>query len=126
MTVEDVRAFFDDLHGSRLDRIEGMLAEDVAFGFPGHRFGGRHEGKRRVLVFLKANRRLFTGGLRFHVHWVGIDADHAVAQWTNEGTTREGTPYANRGVTIFRETEGRIVEVQDYLDTERIAETWPR
>ena len=33
--------------------------------------------------------------------------------------------YANRGVTVFRFAEGRIVEIQDYLDTERIAETWP-
>lgn len=125
MTADDVRAFFDDLSHSRFDAIEPKLADDVVFEFPGRRFGGRHEGKRRVLVFLKANQRLFTGGLAFAVQWAGVDGDRAVAQWTNAGTTRDGAPYANRGVTVFREAGGRIVEIQDYLDTERIAETWP-
>jgi ketosteroid isomerase-like protein len=126
MTAEEIRAFFHDLSHSRFDAIAPRLADDVVFEFPGRRFGGRHEGKRRVLVFLKANQRLFTDGLAFTVHWVGIDGDRAVAQWTNAGGTREGSPYANRGVTIFRESSGRIVEIQDYLDTERIAENWPK
>ena len=76
------------------------------------------------MVFLRANQRLFTGGLRFHLSWVGVVEDRAVAQWTNEGTTREGVPYANRGVTVFRLSRDKIVEIQDYLDTETIAETW--
>lgn len=41
MTEADVRAFFDDL-------VEGRW--DVVFEFPGRRFGGRFEGKRRALV----------------------------------------------------------------------------
>ena len=125
MTADGIRAFFDDLQASRFESIEPKLADDVVFEFPGQRFGGRQEGKRRVMLFLKANQRLFTGGLAFHVHWVGIDGDRAVAQWTNKGTTREGLAYANRGVTIFRQAGEVIVEIQDYLDTERIAETWP-
>jgi len=126
MTAEAVRAFFDDLGASRFERIEGALGDDVVFVFPGRRFGGRHEGRRRVMVFLKANQRLFTGGLAFEVHWIGVAGDRAVAQWTNAGTTREGRAYANRGVTIFRESGGKIVEIQDYVDTETIAETWAR
>ncbi len=121
----DVRSFFEALHAGQLDRIEASLAEDVLLEFPGRRFGGRFEGRRRVLVFLKQNQRLFHGGLRFHVHWVGTCGDRAVAQWTNEGRTRDGRDYTNRGATIFRIADGRIVEIQDYLDTERIAEFWP-
>jgi ketosteroid isomerase-like protein len=78
-----------------------------------------------VTVFLRQNQRLFQGGLRFAVSWAGVCGDRAVAQWTNEGVTRDGKNYANRGVTVFRLDGGKIAEIQDYLDTEAIASTWP-
>jgi ketosteroid isomerase-like protein len=125
LTADEIRAFYDDLMASRFEPIEARLAEEVVFVFPGRRFGGRYVGKPLVMRFLRANQRLFTGGLQFQVHWVGVVGDRGVAQWTNEGTTREGLAYANRGVTVFRfAADGRIAEIQDYLDTERIAETW--
>lgn len=125
MTETAVRAFFGDLMDGRWDALGDRLAEDVVFEFPGRRFGGRFEGKRRVLVFLKQNQRLFEGGLRFTVHWAGIVGDRAVAQWTNAGRTRTGRDYRNRGATVFTIRDGRIVRIEDYLDTEALVETWP-
>lgn len=129
MTPDDVRSFFEDLSRGEVATLEKRLAEDVVLEFPGSRFGGTQEGKRRVVVFLKQNQRLFRGGLLFDVRWAGIAGDRAVAQWTNAGITKDGTPYANRGVTIFtvKTVEGaeRIVRIEDYLDTERLAATWP-
>jgi len=125
VTAETIRSFFDDLMHSSFEALEERLAEEIVFEFPGKRFGGRREGKRRVMTFLRANQRLFTGGLRFDLSWVGVVGDRAVAQWTNEGTTREGVAYTNRGVTVFRMSDDKIVEIRDYLDTETIAETWP-
>jgi hypothetical protein len=49
---------------------------------------------------------------------VGLSGDRAVAQWTNAVTTRTGKPYSNRGVTIFRVEDDKIVEIQDHPDTE--------
>jgi ketosteroid isomerase-like protein len=125
MTVDDVRTFFEHLSRGSTDEIAERLHEHVVLEFPGRRFGMRAEGKRRVVVFLRQNQRLFREGLRFTVHWAGVAQDRAVAQWTNEGTTRDGRPYVNRGVTVFRLEGDRIAEIQDYLDTERLAETWP-
>ncbi len=126
MTEQDIRSFFSALCSGDFETLENRLDEGVVFEFPGGRFGGRYEGRRRVLVFLKQNQRLFRDGLRFTVRWAGIDRDRGIAQWTNAGVTRDGREYANRGVTIFRfGDDGRIVEIQDYLDTERIADTWP-
>jgi ketosteroid isomerase-like protein len=122
---KEVRGFFDALHAGHFDRIEESLAEDVVFEFPGRRFGGRFEGRRKVMVFLKRNQRLFEGGLRFEIHWACVCGHRAIAQWTNQGRTRDGRDYTNRGVTIFRIESGRIAEIQDYLDTERISEFWP-
>lgn len=125
MTEEAVREFFADLAASRFDALASRLHDDVVFTFPGERFGGRFEGMRKVLVFLKMNQRLFQGGLAFDVLWVGIAGDRAVAQWTNAGKTKTGTDYANRGVTVFRFDDDKIVAIDDYLDTEVLAKTWP-
>ncbi len=126
MTTDDVRAMFDAMGRGEFEPIERLLAEDVVLEFPGQTFGGRFEGRRRVLVFLKQNQRLFRGGLTFHVRWAGVSGDRAVAEWTNEGVTRDGTPYANRGATVFRLAGDQIVEIHDYLDTEVLTRTWPK
>lgn len=125
MTAEDIRAFFDQLNRSDFDALEARLHEDVVLEFPGRRFGGRYEGRRLVMVFLRSNQKLLPQGLRFTVHWAAVVGNRAVAQWTNEGETREGAPYGNRGATLFRLEGDRVVEIQDYLDTERVSETWP-
>src|SRR5688572_2367593 len=126
MTPQDVVDFYEALSRGETDALGSRLAEEVVLEFPGSRFGGRFEGRRKVLLFLRQNQRLFQDGLRFTVPWCAVVGDRAVAQWTNAGTTREGAAYANRGVTVFRLVDGRIVEIQDYLDTERLAATWPK
>lgn len=121
----DIQRFFRSLGEGRFEEIEPHLDENVVLEFPGRRFGVRVEGRRRVMVFLKRNQRLFDGGLRFTVAWAGGCGDRVVAQWTNAGRTREGRDYENRGCSVFTLAGGRVVRIEDYLDTERIAETWP-
>ena len=125
MNADDVRGFFDALSDGRFDDVADHLADDVTLEFPGRRFGGRFEGKRRVTVFLKQNQRLFRDGLRFTVERALVAGDHAVAEWTNTGITRDGREYSNRGVTVFRIEGGAVAEIRDYLDTERVSEAWP-
>jgi ketosteroid isomerase-like protein len=125
MTAEEVVQFFAALSRADVAALEARLAEDVVLEFPGRRFGGRFEGRRKVLVFLRQNQRLFRDGLSFTVRWAGSFGDHVVAEWTNAGVTRDGKEYANRGATVLTLLNGRITEIHDYLDTERLSETWP-
>ena len=106
--------------------LAALLAEDVVLEFPGERFGGRFAGRRRVMVFLRQNQRLFRDGLHFDLRWVGACGDRVVVEWTNRGVTREGKEYANRGATVFVLRGERVAEIHDYLDTEILARTWPR
>lgn len=126
MTEETVRSFFAALQTSDFEAMAKLLHEEVSLHFPGERFGGEFTGRRRVLVFLKQNQRLFRGGLNFDVSWAAVIGDRAVACWTNSGTTRTGDRYSNRGTTVFRHDGSHFTEIHDYLDTERIAETWPQ
>ena len=125
MNAEELYAFFDALSEGRAKRLQAMLHEDVELTFPGSRFGGTFQGQRKIVVFLRQIQRFFRDGLRFTVVWAGLSGDRGIVQWTNAGTTREGTAYANRGCTVFRIEDGLIREIDDYLDTERMAETWP-
>ncbi len=125
MDADGIRAFYAELHAGDFRALAERLAEDVSFDFPGRRFGARVEGRRKVTVFLRQNQRLFEDGLRFDLTWVGTDGDRRIAQWTNAGRTRTGIDYANRGVTVFHIRDGVIAAIEDYLDTERLAETWP-
>lgn len=127
MKENDVGRFYEALGQGDFEWLAERLHDEVILEFPGSRFGGRFEGKRRVMVFLKQNQRLFRDGLHFEIQWIGIAGDRAVAQWTNSGVTRSGQSYANRGATIFRRDDrDQIVEIQDYLDTERLVATWPQ
>lgn len=120
-----LRSFFSHINDGDFDAIGEMLADDVVFEFPGRRFGTKAEGQRRVLVFLKQLQRLFDGGLEFTVHWAGMSGDRGVVQWTNSGRTKAGVDYGNRGVTVFTVVADQVARIEDYVDTELIAETWP-
>ncbi len=125
MTQEDVKHWFDALSEGNVTPLTDRLTGDCVLEFPGSTFGGEFRGSRRVRVFLRQNQRLFDGGLRFTLHWVMVTDAAAVAQWTNAGRTKQGSPYANRGVTIFRRRGEKIERIEDYLDTEILARTWP-
>ena len=125
MTADDVRGFFDALNQGDFDTLADRMSDDVRLEFPGERFGGVFQGRRRVLVFLRQNQRMFNCGLRFSVHWAAVSDGRAVAQWTNTGTTRDGTAYKNSGVTVFRYDGDTVVAIQDYLDTDKLSATWP-
>lgn len=127
MHEQATRKFFDSVSKGDLVAVSGLLAEDCVLDFPGERFGARLEGKRRDGVFLKSSRRLSREALRFDSSWVGAVGDRVVAQWTNEGPASEGAVSSNRGVTLLSfDAEGRIRDIQDDLDTERLAAAWPR
>lgn len=124
MTEDDIRSFFAAMSSGDVVPLGDRVTEDCVLEFPGRTFGGRHVGRRKLVIFLRQNQRLFREGPRFTVHWAGVVGDRAIAQWTNAGTTKTGADYTNRGVTVFRFGDGLISEIHDYLDTERIAETW--
>lgn len=47
---------------------------------------------------------------------IWADGDHVIINWIGEGVARDGAPYRNTYVWIFRMHDGRAVEVQAFLD----------
>ena len=126
MTEAEIRACYEALGEGNVDPLVSRLADDCVLDFPGTVFGGRHQGARKIRVFIRQNQRLFDGGLKFTVQWAGTSGNRVIAQWTNAGTTKTGIEYANRGITVFTFEGAKIVRIEDYLDTETLTETWPK
>lgn len=106
-----VQALFAAMNQRDFSLVEGHLDETVVLDFPG---SGRIEGKRKVLLFLKALLRKYPR-LEFHLEEILVDGPRACAVWWNEGGRRDGISYRNRGVTLVHVEEGRIRFISDYF-----------
>jgi ketosteroid isomerase-like protein len=59
--------------------------------------------------------------LHFEYGHILVLGDHALVEWQDHGRTFRGEPFHNRGATVMRFVDGRVVEMRDHLDTEALA-----
>ncbi|MCX5903894.1 MAG: nuclear transport factor 2 family protein [Proteobacteria bacterium] len=102
---------FTAMNSRDLSGLARYLADDAVFDFPG---AGCITGKKKILLFLKVLFRKYPR-LRFTVEDMLIEGDRACAVWSNQGEDSHGTPYKNRGVTVVRIAQGKIIFISDYF-----------
>jgi len=92
-----------------------LLAEGAVFHFPGT---APIEGGARIEKFVKILFFKFPA-LAFELRRVICDERRAAVEWANEGTSRDGAPYRNAGVTVIElDGDGRVVYLSDtFKDT---------
>ena len=105
------RIIFDTFNNRDVSELERILAEDAVFDFPRTEL---LKGPKRILVFIKILFRKYPR-LAFKVEDILVDGDRACAVWSNEGEDNKGSPYSNRGVTLVRVKNGKIVFISDYF-----------
>lgn len=125
-----VRTVFAQLSAGDWEPSIAAMPPELRHVFPGdHALGGERrtrEGMRRWFT------RLYTifPDLRFEVEAVlvrGWPWDTTVAvQWTDRATPPDGIPYTNVGMHLLRLRRGRLVSLQVYLDTQKVAEVCDR
>lgn len=102
-----------------LEACFGMLAEDVSWTVMGStRFSGTYAGKQALMEELLGP--LFgrlNGGIRMEVRNLIAEGDQVVAVADGRAETLEGVPYENRYCQVFTIRDGRIVAVEEFLDT---------
>jgi ketosteroid isomerase-like protein len=91
--------------------FEQVIAEDVAFDFPG---AGKVEGSRRTLLLLKSLLRKYPK-LHFSISEVITEGERVCVVWTNEGEDIKGSAYSNAGITLLHFSEGKISFISDYF-----------
>lgn len=112
MTIRALtQTIFEAFNKRDVSELEQYLAEDVVFDFPGTEL---MEGRKKILLFFKILFRKYPR-LEFHVEDILVNGDHACAVWSNRGENKRGNPYKNRGVTLVRMSEGKIVCISDYF-----------
>ena len=102
---------FKAMNSRSFDEIDQYFSDDLAFDFPG---AGRIEGKKKVLIFLKAMLRKYPV-LGFKVYEYFGDGEQVCVLWTNKGQNIAGEPYENSGVSIIHIEHGKIFFISDYF-----------
>jgi len=102
---------FDAINSRDLSRLATCLAEDDVFDFPGTEL---LQGARRILLFFKVLFRKYPR-LIFTVDDIIVAGSQVCVFWHNEGEDSSGRPYTNRGVTLVRVRNQKIVFMSDYF-----------
>jgi ketosteroid isomerase-like protein len=87
------------------------ITEDLVFDFPGV---DPIQGSKRVILFFNILFRKYKS-LSFNVMDAMVDDEKACVKWNNSGELKDGTPYANNGVTWFQFSHGKISHMSDYF-----------
>jgi ketosteroid isomerase-like protein len=94
----------------------------VCFG--DHALSGERNSRYAYERWLRRLALLFPG-LEFEVTRVATSGwpwnTWAAAEWVDRATLRDGSHYENHGVTWINVRWGRVHEIREYMDTERVA-----
>lgn len=113
-----VTAAFDRWAGGGSGFFDDMLARDIVWTIEGSGpSAGTYRGRDAFMAYAV---RPFVIRLREPVRPVSrriwADGDHVIAHWEGQAVARDGRPYRNRYVWIFRMAGGKAVEAHAFLD----------
>jgi ketosteroid isomerase-like protein len=100
------------------------LADDVTFRAIGsNSWSVKIKGKEELVreVYARVRDRM-EGPLKSHATRILADGDFVVVQARGDNTLKDGRRYANDYCMVFRFQNGKILEIEEYLDTELVTE----
>lgn len=102
-----------------MDACFALLADDVTWTNIGStKFSGTYSGKQAILEDLLGP--LFSqlkAGIASKIERLTAEGDIVVAQTTGVAETLDGAPYNNSYCQVIRISEGKFVDVKEYMDT---------
>jgi ketosteroid isomerase-like protein len=126
--LEIVRAAFAAWAAGGTSFFDDVLSPDVRWTIRGsgpvaRTYVGRESFVRESVTPL--TKRL-AGPIRPEVRHLLADGDLVVAVWDGSAAARDGQPYNNHFVWVFRMKDGKAIEVEAFLDLERYNEVLRR
>ncbi len=126
MTTEEnkkiVQRFYDAANTGDMETCFGLFADDIVWSNIGSTsLSGTFRGKEELSAKLLGP--LFGGlkeGIRTTVHRLIAEGDYVVAQTSGRAETTGGRPYNNSYCWVIRISDGKIAEVNEYMDTELV------
>lgn len=120
LTPEYLVGYFDAFSESDFERMGEYYHDDVVLTFPGTVMGGRYHGKQTLIDMFKGVQEMFEGTLKFKCIWATVVGNKGIVQWFTEGHPQQGGHYLNRGVVVWTFEGDKIIDFQDYIDTDII------
>lgn len=117
-----VRRAFEDVSTGNPATLFELLDPDVTYTLIGStRFSGTHRGRDVVLrdLFMPLTAAL-AAPLRFEIRSLIAAGDRVAMEATSAAPLRSGAPYGNTYCFVLRVADGRLIEITEYLDTERV------
>jgi ketosteroid isomerase-like protein len=119
--IQIIRTAFEAWAAGGADFFEDVLAPDVRWTIRGsgplaRTYVGRDEFVREAAAPLTIR---LAGPIKPHLRHLLADGDLVVAVFDGSAVARDGKPYENNFVWIFRMKDKKAVEVEAFLDLER-------
>jgi ketosteroid isomerase-like protein len=107
--------------GNSMPFVES-LADGVRWTIIGTtRWSGTYDGKQAVLTeLLGPLSSLFEGRISLTAHRFIAEGDHVVVEALGSNTTKAGKAYNNTYCYVFRIVDGKVEELNEYMDTELV------
>jgi uncharacterized protein len=105
--------------------IRDCFAPDATWEYPGDLpLSGTYHGVDAIIneFLLEARKRL--AEVRLELGTVVADGELVAAEWKATGTSKNGTPYRNQNLGLFRVRDGKIVSVREYTDTRHASQVF--
>ncbi len=112
-----MKEVLDAFNRHDLDAIMEYFSDDCSFDFPRgpEYYGQRHHGKAAVREALAGR---FKGIPDVHYgddrHWISVDGDQGVSEWTLTGNTTAGVYMKVRGCDLWEFKDGMITRKDSY------------
>jgi steroid delta-isomerase-like uncharacterized protein len=117
VTVETMKQVLDAFNRHDLDAIMEYFSEDCTFDFPrgpefyGQRFVGKAQVREGLASRFKGIPDVHYGEDR---HWISVDGNLGVSEWTLTGTTTSGVKLKVRGCDLWEFRNGKITRKDSY------------
>jgi steroid delta-isomerase-like uncharacterized protein len=117
VTNETLKQILDAFNRHDLDAIMEFFSDDCSFDFPRgpEPFGQRFIGKAQVREALAGR---FKGIPDVHYgedrHWISLEGNRGVSEWTLTGTTTSGLSIKVRGCDLWEFENGKVTRKDSY------------
>jgi ketosteroid isomerase-like protein len=114
-----VREAMEAMGRSDIEPLIAMMADDFSWIVEGQSlFSRRFDGKAVVeRELLRPLFKTFATPYRFEIEDIIGEGDRVVVLGTGQVRTRWGMQYNNRYCFVIRMTDGKMIELREYLDT---------
>ena len=114
-----VRDFFQAMNANDADALVAAYADDGQVRTMGNTLISGTYGKEQIHGFASGVLETFPQGLSFEMLSMTAEDDRVSVEAVSRGDHVSGAHYSNEYHFLFRFRDGKLVELKEYMDTEK-------